>query len=85
MKRYLFIMLASLLIWGAGMASSAPACPMCKQANEANSARPRAYMYSILFMMSMPAMIFTGFGLGVYRLTKERDAEPTQADQTDQD
>jgi hypothetical protein len=40
------------------------ACPMCQVANETGQgdeecvvrdARPRAYMYSILFMLSMPA------------------------------
>jgi hypothetical protein len=60
---------------------SAQACPMCKLANESGedencqielNARPRAYMYSILFMLSMPATLTAGFGLGFYRLWKKQ-------------
>ena len=53
---------------------------MCKYANEseqateAENARPKAYMYSILFMLSMPATIFTGFSLGFYRLWRQQQA-----------
>ena len=28
-------------------------------------------MYSILFMMGMPATIFTGFGISFYRMTRK--------------
>lgn len=59
-------------------ANTASACPMCKEANETDDAKPRAYMYSILFMMGMPAAIFTGFGLSMYRLHRKQqlaDAE----------
>lgn len=54
----------------------ATACPMCKTANETDDPRPRAYMYSILFMLSMPMMIFSGFGIAFYRLSRQaqRDA-----------
>ncbi len=31
----------------------ASACPMCKAANEEDDAKPRAYMYSILFMLAV--------------------------------
>jgi hypothetical protein len=60
----------------------ANACPMCKVANEdapafdANgtpidaNARPRAYMYSILFMLSMPAMLLSGFVFAFHRMTR---------------
>lgn len=51
--------------------SQVQACPMCAKANEADDNRPKAYMYSILFMMAMPAVIFTGFGIGFYRLNKQ--------------
>jgi hypothetical protein len=60
------------------MAGPASACPMCKYANEADQAseaenlRPRAYMYSILFMLSMPATLLTGFSLGFYRLWRKQ-------------
>ena len=44
---------------------------MCKLATESTSRQPRAYMYSVLFMMSMPAMLTTGFGIAFYRLSKQ--------------
>lgn len=51
---------------------------MCKIANEdgagspAQNARPRAYMYSILFMLAMPATLTAGYGLSFYRLWKKQ-------------
>ncbi|MEZ6129712.1 MAG: hypothetical protein R3C59_13600 [Planctomycetaceae bacterium] len=59
-------------------ASPAQACPNCKLANETSKDLPRAYMYSILFMIGMPATIFTGFGISFYRLT--RTAQRAAAD-----
>lgn len=53
----------------------AEACPMCKAANESNDALPRAYMYSILFMLAVPATVLTGFGIGFYRLSKQQPDE----------
>ena len=47
------------------------ACPMCKLATETTNRQPQAYMYSILFMMGMPAAITTGFGIGFYRLSRK--------------
>ena len=64
-------------------ASSVQACPMCKLANEEGgdteaaaiaNARPKAYMYSILFMLSMPATLFSAFSIGFYRLHKRQQA-----------
>jgi hypothetical protein len=52
----------------------AQACPSCKAANETDSRRPKAYMYSILVMMSMPAIVLTGFGIGFYRMTRRHQA-----------
>lgn len=49
---------------------SADACPSCKNANETDSLRPRAYMYSILFMLAMPATVFTCFGIAFYRMSR---------------
>ncbi len=62
-------------------APSAEACPMCQAANEdgqvdgfegsqAMTTVPRAYMYSILFMLAVPAGLLTTFGIGLYRLSK---------------
>ena len=58
-----------------GLGSEAMACPNCKFANESESNRPKAYMYSILFMIGMPATIFTGFGVSFYRMTKKAELE----------
>lgn len=68
-----------------GMSSSAFGCPNCKLANETDSALPRAYMYSILFMIGMPATIFTGFGISLYRLTKKAELEAANAAADDVD
>jgi len=74
--RRLYLTIVLLL----GALASAPAvhaCPMCKVANECDEnpavrdARPRAYMYSILFMLSMPATLLSGFGIGFYRLHRQ--------------
>jgi hypothetical protein len=46
------------------------ACPSCKNANETDARRPRAYMYSILFMLGMPATVLTGFGIAFYRMSR---------------
>jgi hypothetical protein len=62
------------------LATVAQACPMCKYANEADqhdeaaNRRPKAFMYSILFMLSMPPTIFTVFGISFYRLNKQAQA-----------
>lgn len=59
-------------------ASEATACPNCKAANETDSLKPRAYMYSILFMIGMPATIFTGFSISFWRMS--RRAQQAQAE-----
>ena len=50
--------------------SEAAACPGCKAANETDLRRPTAYMYSILFMLGMPATIFSCFGIAFYRMSR---------------
>jgi len=44
------------------------ACPMCKAALEEDSRLPNAYQTSILFMLSVPGMIFTTLGVGLVML-----------------
>ncbi|MDG1895970.1 MAG: hypothetical protein P8J37_13780 [Fuerstiella sp.] len=68
--RKCFFLTAILVGLGTIGMSSATACPNCKFANETESNRPKAYMYSILFMIGMPATIFTGFGISFYRMTR---------------
>jgi hypothetical protein len=55
------------------MAAPVSACPMCKLAAESSLRQPRAYMFSILFMMGMPMMLTTGFGIAFYRLSRQGD------------
>jgi hypothetical protein len=56
-------------------ASQATACPNCKAANESNPLKPKAYMYSILFMIAMPATIFTGFSVSFWRMNRQAQLE----------
>ncbi len=44
---------------------------MCKLANESDNRLPRAYMYSILFMLGMPATVLSGFSIGFWRLSRK--------------
>ena len=51
------------------------ACPMCKNANESDqngepNTKPQAYMYSILFMISMPATLLGAFGFAFWRMQR---------------
>jgi len=55
-------------------ASQALACPMCKFALESDDPQPRAYMYSILFMMGMIASVFAGLIAFLYWLSKNERA-----------
>src|SRR5713101_6375036 len=56
------------------LAHPAQACPMCKVANEQDSQLPRAYMYSILFMMGMMFSLGGGVGYGMYLLGRKENA-----------
>ena len=83
MRRF---MLAMAIALGAlACAPAAEACPMCRVANESaendavRDARPRAYMYSILFMLSMPATLLTGYGFGFYRLHKQQQSATAES------
>jgi hypothetical protein len=69
-----------------GITSTVEACPNCKLANETDDRRPKAYMYSILFMIGMPATIFTGFGVSFYRMAKraQLQAEATELPPADE-
>ncbi len=69
------VLLAAAVLAAAGAlpisVSQVSACPNCKAANETDDLKPKAYMCSILFMMGMPAVIFTGFSLSFWRLTRK--------------
>ncbi len=70
------MVLAAVLLLGAvgPLAQSAQACPMCKVATEQDSLLPKAYMYSILFMMGMMFTIGGGIGYGMYLLGRKENA-----------
>ncbi len=90
MSRNLLLTLTLTLAFGISalgpVTDVADACPMCQIANESDTHKPRAYMYSILFMLSMPMMVFAGFGFGLYRLSQreQRDVDAAQLN-TDHD
>jgi hypothetical protein len=65
--------LVAALVIALAMAAPVSACPMCKLASESASRQPKAYMYSVLFMMGMPMMLSTGFGIAFYRLSRQAD------------
>ncbi len=47
-------------------AAVAQACPMCSQSIAEDNLLPRAFMYSILFMLGMPAAVLGGIGTMIY-------------------
>ncbi|NQV27757.1 MAG: hypothetical protein HQ518_25695 [Rhodopirellula sp.] len=75
-SKFLMIpVLAVVLTLSAPAASTALACPMCKAANEEDDSKPRAYMYSILFMLTVPATLVSGVTFGLFTMNrKEADA-----------
>jgi len=68
MRRGLQKVISGLLVPGALALSAgiANACPMCNQSIAGQDQLPHAYMYSILFMLGMPAVVFTGIGGAIY-------------------
>jgi hypothetical protein len=76
MKRCLLILTLLASLFAPFSAGPVQACPMCKAANEADQGdgeanlKPRAYMYSILFMISMPATLLGAFGFTFWRLSR---------------
>lgn len=78
------ILLALVVLTAAGGLpvgeSQALACPNCKNANETDSLKPKAYMYSILFMIGMPATIFTGFSISFWRMSRRAQQEQALAE-----
>ena len=75
-RRFLAVAIILSACFVGGFSTPVAACPMCKQANESEQSaeqnlKPKAYFYSILFMLAMPATLFTGFSIGFYRLSKK--------------
>jgi len=69
-KCMILAILVLFLIIGDPVMQWADACPNCKLGNETDSNLPRGYMYSILFMISMPMTLLTCFAVGFYRLSR---------------
>ena len=57
-------------------AASAHACPMCNQSIAEQDRLPHAYMYSIIFMLAMPATVFTGLGTAIFFKFSQFNAHP---------
>jgi len=64
------------------LAATAHACPMCSQSIAEEDLLPHAYMYSILFMLTMPAMVFGGIGSVIYFKFRKFSADQTAAEPT---
>lgn len=63
------LVVASLIVLTS--ASSASACPMCKMALETDDPQPKAYMFSILFMLGMIGSMFGGVATLLVWLTRQ--------------
>lgn len=73
LKKIIYLALFAIVLVSI-VPTTAEACPMCKAAAEQDDNQPKAYMYSILFMLAMPAVIFGSFGYGLYRMNqREKD------------
>lgn len=74
-KRCVWTVLAAACLTLSGPAvQSAMACPMCKAAAEEDDLKPRAYMYSIIFMLVVPGTLFSGITVGLVVMGR-REAE----------
>ena len=70
-RQFIYSVMLGLVLLGGVTVNSVEACPLCKNATETDDKKPQAYMYSILFMLAVPATVFTGFGIGFYRLSRK--------------
>lgn len=70
MKSSFFTCLLVAALFFGPAAAQAIACPFCGEANATDQARSDAYQLSILFMLAMPALVFSGFAFAFYRLNK---------------
>jgi uncharacterized membrane protein len=82
--RGMVLLLLALIVLSAS-ASAAIACPTCKDGMAANDPEHehmvKGYFYSILFMMGMPYLLITCFGVYMYREVRKartRDAAKAQ-------
>jgi hypothetical protein len=66
-----FVLAVSLSLFAAAV----QACPMCSQSIAEENLLPHAYMYSIIFMLAMPATVFTGFGTMIFLKFRKFNSE----------
>ena len=89
MRRPLLATSIALALMAGSAAAPVMACPLCKLANESKQAteeenlRPRAYMYSILFMLSMPFTLTAAFSVVFYRAWKKGQMALAAAEDAD--
>ena len=84
MKRIIptLLSIAAILV----LAGVAEACPTCKDQLAADPAAhniARGYFWSILFMLSMPILIFTGLGSYFYWEVRRAYAQQALEEKTD--
>ena len=77
-------MSVALLVAALSVASTAHACPACKQAlastEHAGMGDPiQGFMWSILFMMSMPFLLLSGFGAYLWYIVRRARLAAEQA------
>ncbi|MDX1964917.1 MAG: hypothetical protein SFX18_17335 [Pirellulales bacterium] len=64
-----------------GLATAALACPNCKDGLQSQDPQEnnyaRGFGYSVMFMLSMPALILTGWGVAIYRMVQAEKANST--------
>lgn len=70
----LLLIAVTLFVLGGPAVQSASACPMCKAATEEDDLQPRAYMYSILFMLGVPGTLGIGMVVGLVALGRKEAA-----------
>jgi hypothetical protein len=79
LKNFLFVFLAIGATWL--LSAAAQACPMCSQSIAEEDLLPHAYMYSIIFMLTMPAVVFTGIGAVIYMQCRKATAACADSDE----
>jgi hypothetical protein len=73
-----FFSIAGLAIGGLSLfVAAAQACPMCSQSIAEENLLPHAYMYSIIFMLTMPAAVFAGIGSFIFFQFRKAAALPS--------
>jgi hypothetical protein len=84
LSRWLLIATVAFCASLAGDAvKQASACPMCKAATEEDDAKPRAYMYSILFMLAVPGTMVGGMAARLILLSRRESATLAEHGLTD--